>query len=262
MSVCQWINIVFVVGGLSNSSTLFREQALSLLTNERGVLNDFVDIHFDVMSGAAKQAYLMILLKSFNVLSFDAKDASVSEEILGLFKAIDDMYGWCRFEDGCLAKNLATKLGVLDVSQPLPHLSSIVSDFQQRIVSAGASSANAKPDAIQKTPRCNPYTQSMATLSSISPSKPSKGMSRYEVASSDASVFRAINMSSVNFKYDERKIIERDMGFKVKVSGVFQHYMEGLSYARVILFALEALYYLNGKFLRIPYDKAIDQLFT
>ena len=112
---------------------MFSEQALSFLTDDRKVSNDFVGFHFDNMSGTLRRAHLVILPKDFSVVVFDASDESVSEGILGLFKTTDDMCGWCKFDDLGLVDELATKLHALDVSQPLPPFSSIVGGVQKKV---------------------------------------------------------------------------------------------------------------------------------
>ena len=63
------------------------------MTDDRRVFNDFVGINFDAGSGAVQDAYLVILLKDFTVLVFDANDDKASADIFGLCKRTNEMYG-------------------------------------------------------------------------------------------------------------------------------------------------------------------------
>ena len=82
------------------------------------------------------------------------------------------------------------------------------------------------------------------------------------MAPREASVFGAIDMSNVNFKYDEMKLIKTGGGMQFRVSGPFQHYLKGRAYARVFIRVPDSLFYLNGRFLRVAYDNSTSDLFT
>ena len=67
---------------------------MSYLTDDRRVLNDFLGIHFDVISKTAViQAHLVILLMNYTVLVFDAESETASDDILNILKTKDDVYG-------------------------------------------------------------------------------------------------------------------------------------------------------------------------
>ncbi len=88
--VIQCHTSVFVAVHRSNIYTLlFSDKVLNLLTNDRGVLSDFVGTHYDVMNGKRKKAHIVVLFVDFTVLVFDAKVASVSIEIFPCFNNID-----------------------------------------------------------------------------------------------------------------------------------------------------------------------------
>ena len=90
MSVMQCHISVFVAIYHSMIYTLlFSDRVQSFLTNDRSVLSDFVGIHYDVMNGTRKEAYLVVLLIDFTVLVFDAKVASVSTDIFLHFRNMD-----------------------------------------------------------------------------------------------------------------------------------------------------------------------------
>ena len=196
MRVMHCHTSVFVAVHRSKIYTLlFSDNVLNLLTNNRSVLSDFVDIHYDVMNGTRKKAYLVVLLIDFTVLVFDAKVASVSAEIFTHYNNMDKMYAWNKFEEEGVVKDLVTQLGDLDKSQSLPRLESIRRNAQQSTLSGPPASTDKKPAAthqiLKKPP---PYLNT--------------GTSQSTVAPREASVFGAIDMSNVNIKYDEMKSIE------------------------------------------------------
>ena len=116
--------------------------------------------------------------------------------------------------------------------------------------------------AATKRPVRNSYLKHTNDDSKKTPRHYETGASGSTSTAGLVSEFDAVDMSSVNFKYDESKSIERGVGMKIRVSGVFPHYSKPLSYARVFLGVPDSLFYLDGRFLRVAYDNAKDQLFT
>ena len=67
-------------------------------------------------SGAVQETYLVILLKDFTVLVFDASDNDASTEIFGQCQRINEMYGWCQLNDKAVVEDVTKKLRALDKS--------------------------------------------------------------------------------------------------------------------------------------------------
>ena len=255
---CSCLRIVVIIDSFF---IIFREEALSYLTDDRRVLNDFLGIHFDVISKTAViQAHLVILLMNYTVLVFDAESETASDDILNILKTKDDVYGWCKCNDDVLVNDIASKLRGLDASQPLPPMGSNVGDVQESKGLKNSSSAAGKLLMQTKIPPQNPYIQHAAKKSSTY-FNVNQGTSSSMVSSGDSKALGAIDMSKMKYKYDEKKFSEKAMGFKVKVSGVFPHYSKARMYARVFIVVPDGLYFLPGKFLRIPYDEVADELF-
>ena len=277
-------------------------KTLGSLTVDATVLIDFIGIHFDNKgSSNPKKAWLVILLVDFTVLVFDARDDSVSAELVALPDKKKNMYGWLKVDDEETAHDLASRLRNFDKKISLPPISTIQScgqhglpllaqgagasllasshagssataSNQHHSVHLGAGSQSAaggsmdvKPPSTPQRPSSGAYSFLPSTTTTVAAASPVASVGTFSpaaVASCDSAGLGVIDMSQFKFKYDESSTFERGMGMKVRVAGPFNHYSRPNSYARVFFDKPDGLYFLNAAYLRLPFDSMTERMFT
>ena len=105
-----------------SSLSVFSNAALSQLTNEKGILCDFLSLKLDSQfeKAVSSHAYIVILAKSFAVKVFSTIDDDNVQTFLDFSTNTDLLFGWRMFSDMESARRLSLMLESIDRTSPLP----------------------------------------------------------------------------------------------------------------------------------------------